>query len=254
MNGRAGVTRRVSVTERSLVVEFVGLPGSGKTTAARHGIQELVARGYVCGSRGLIGRGESSRAAHYGRVGRFYLQHVGELGSAARLGLSGSPFSAARVRHALKLSVWSYRLQAARARGYDVTILDQGPVQQACSTMLHGRVGNERAVSAALRGVLLGAGVRFAFVYFDIDVDLAICRIADRPDDKRSFGRLKGEGAKPGLAAYQRHLDSFLDFAEAATGAARRRVDGGRPAGEVCAEVVEFIETVLRSRAVGALP
>jgi thymidylate kinase len=250
-DGVAGA-RQVSEADRSLVVEFVGLPGAGKTTAARPVIEQLMAHGYTCGSRARIGRGESSRAAHYGRLGRFYLQHAGELGAAVRLGLSGPQFSTARVRQALKLSVWSYRLQAVRASGYDVTILDQGPVQQACSTMLHGRIGSEMAVNAALRSMLLGAKVTFAFVYFDIDVDLAAARIAHRPGGERSFGRLKGEEAKLRLAIYRQHLDSLLEFAESATGAVRYRVDGARPAEQACPQILDFIETVLGTRPVGA--
>lgn len=242
-----------SGTDGPLVVEFVGLPGAGKTTAARHVLEELEARGYACGSRGLVGRTGLSRAAHYTRVVRFCVRQASELSSAVLLGLPASGVTAARVRHALKLSSWSYRL-TTRARGYDVTILDQGPVQQACSTMLHGRIGNERAVAAALRGVLRAAQARFAYVYFDIDVDLAVLRIAGRPAGRSSFGRLKGEAAKPGLATYQRRLGTLLDFAEAATGAARLRVDAARPVDEVSARIVEFIEAVRDPRPAGAPP
>jgi thymidylate kinase len=252
VSGGVAGARQVREADHPVVVEFVGLPGAGKTTAARPVMEQLMSRGYTCGSRARIGRGESSRVAHYGRLGRFYLQHAGVLGAAVRLGLAGTQFSTARVRQAFKLSVWSYRLRAVLANGYDATILDQGPVQQACSTMLHGRIGSEKAVNAALRHMLLGAGVRFAFVYFDIDVDLSAARIARRPASKRSFGRLKGEEAKSHLAIYRRHLDSLLEFAESTTGAARYRVDGARPFQEICPPIVDFIETVLATSPVGA--
>jgi hypothetical protein len=115
-------------------------------------------------------------------------------------------------------------------------------------------VKSVRAVSAALRGVLLGVGVRFAFIYFDVDPDVAICRIADRPESKRSFGRRNGVVAKLSLVTYQRHLGGLLDFAQEVTGAPRYRVDGALPASEICTQVVEFIEAVREPRPEGALP
>jgi thymidylate kinase len=253
VSDQSALGRPSGASNRPLVVEFVGLPGGGKTTVARLVQQELAARGHICGGRHLIGRRESSQAAHYAALGRFYLSHSGELGSLVRLCLSGSRPSLARVRQALKLSVWSYRLRQVGTRGYQVTILDQGPVQQACSTMLHGRVESERAIAAALSGLLRGTKIRLALIYFDLDVDLAIQRIAGRPGGGRSFGRLKGDQGKSLLTAYRRQLERLFDRAAEAAGAAQCRVDGARPPREICSHIVGHIETLLSPPLMGAL-
>ena len=235
------------VTPRPIVIEFVGLPGAGKTSAAKEIIEQMRLQGYACADRKSIQRGNSGRAMHYARLAVFNLRHCQTVSTILCLGLAVRPFALSRARFAMELPVWSYRLKLAQDRGDDLLILDQGILQDAWSVMIRGELRSETALSRALGSLLLGTKLRFAFVYFDVDIDVAVERTSNRPATTCRFDRMNSQSAKRLLTAHRKHLETIFDQALQVTHAPSCRVDSSRTLGEVCKDVADFIGSVAPS-------
>ena len=125
-----------------------------------------------------------------------------------------------------------------------VVVLDQGPVQDVWSVVVKGDLPSEGAIKRALRGAVAGAGLSFAFVYFDIGVDAALERIATRPATKCRFDVMQVDEARRLLATHDEHLRSILACAQDVSGAPCFQVDAARPPEELSEEVAEFVNSV----------
>jgi thymidylate kinase len=234
------------VSDAPLIIEFVGLSGAGKTTVAERVLARMRSQGLACADRQLIGGRGVARAIHYSRVAAFNLRNRQHIPLALRYGLAVKPFRRSRVRDALKLSAWAYRLNVARVMNVDVVLLDQGVVQQAWSPLLGGQLHNERLLCAALDSVLRSAQLSFAYVYFDVAIEVASERIASRPTMKSYFDGMAPAAAKTLLAAHKEHLERILAYAVDVTDAPCRRVDGNRSLDESCEDVARFVDQVTR--------
>ena len=232
------------MSESPLIVEFVGLSGAGKTTVANRIIAQMRSQGRACAGRRLIvGRGVN-RAVHCTRVAAFNLRSRQHLPSALRYGLAVQPFRTSRVIEALKLSSWAYRFNIARAMSLPLVILDQGVVQQAWSTLLDGQLRDERVLCAVLENVICSAPVSFAYVYFDVAVEVALRRIESRPKMRSYFDRMEPAAARRLLMTYKGHLERILSYAVDLTNAPCHRVDGDRSLDENCDDVVRFVDQI----------
>jgi hypothetical protein len=229
-----------------LVVEFVGLPGAGKSTvAARLATGE---RSSSWGNRKAVGAGDVQRSTHYPRLGLFFLRHRDELRAALRLASNGSGLNPRRLYQVVKyLHVWSYRLALARRRGYEVLLLEQGPVQDTWSLMLRGTWPNETLQSSVSR-MILAAGVRYAMVYFDVAPEAAANRIAQRPTMESRFDRLDQAEAARQLAIEGVRLEELFTGVVERTGVLHQRVDANGPLENTCARIEEFIAKAVPSR------
>jgi hypothetical protein len=229
-----------------LVVEFVGLPGAGKSTVAAR--LATRARSSSWGNRRAVGAGEAQRSTHYPRLGLFFLRHPDELRAALRLAANGSSLSLRRLYQVVKyVHVWSYRLALARRRGYEVLVLEQGPVQDTWSLMLRGTWPNGTLQSSVSR-MILAAGLPYALVYFDVTAEAAAHRIAQRPTMESRFDHLNPAEAARQLAMEGQRLELLFAGVAERTGAPYLRVDANGPVEDTCARIEEFIAKAVSFR------
>ena len=229
---------------RPLVVEFVGLPGAGKTTVSRRVVAQQRWEGRVCGHRRQLGRGHSSRLVHYASKAAFHVRHRQHLPAALQVGLTVRPRSLSSALHAVALASWAYGLRVARERQLELLILDQGPLQEAWSVIVAGEHWDRRAMCRVLGGILVGSGLPFAFVHLHVDVELAIDRIRQRSFGGSRFDSMSDVEAKRVLTAHRADLEVLIGDAAAITGAAARTIDGSLPLDTLCAAVAEFIDGI----------
>jgi len=227
-----------------IVLELVGLPGSGKTTLAGRLIARLAAQGSTCGERDLIGRLGRSRAAHYARLAGFTLRNGRYLPATIQLARSVSPPKTSRTRFAAKLAVWPYRLSVARAKGYQTVVLDQGILQSAWCVLLEGSLSRPHALDQAIGDVLAGCDAQFAFISLDLDPELAAARIEARGPMAAPFHRGNPETVRL-LAEHRDHLEQVVAAGVRATGAPHLRLDATSPIEENAARIETFAESIL---------
>jgi hypothetical protein len=203
----------------------------------------------------MAGSLELSRTDRYGRLIRFYLSHPSELRAAVALGWLAPSRTPLRLFQGLRfLSVWSYRLDYARRLGAQILILDQGVVQGAWSLMVRG--WQDHSVLTATSSVISRAQVRYALVFFDVGVEVAVARIMQRETRESSFDHLNPTEALKRLVIYEKRLLAILRGVAERTGAEYLRVDATRPPADICAEIEAFVEVHVREngRPSAALP
>lgn len=230
-----------------LLLEFVGLPGAGKTTIAARLVRELRARGTTCAER----RGE--READAGRMRR-HIRRAGDLLrnhdltlALLRFAASVRPVSLTRLTRALKVAGWGRRLGSLARADVDVVVLDQGPVQDAWSITVPGRRWSEVAMRSAVRR-LQTVDIPRVFIFVDVSIDTACDRLQQRPGANSRFDRLSPARTRTWLARYERSLSSVFQYAVAVADAPVLRLDGRLPVEEQCREVAHFIDGTRATR------
>jgi hypothetical protein len=236
----------VIATASPLVIEFLGLPGAGKSTLAARLVEHLRSQGRSCGDRSGLGL-TGGRAGHYARLAAHTVGSSRRFPAALRLAAAVTPFSTARWRFASRLAVWPYRLSVAQKREYNPVVLDQGPLQVTWCVLLEGRLRHERVLQEAISELVASTGLSFILIYVDVTPELAAARIEARGPMFRPFHRGRAKNIQL-LGEHRGHLEHVLAVAEASTGAPVLRVDGGRPLDESGSRIEAFVDRFLTDR------
>jgi hypothetical protein len=238
------------ITEPLPVIEFLGLPGAGKSTLARRLLSRLATRGVACGDLKGIARLKGGRAEHYARLTKFSLKRGRVFRPAARLAASVAPWSPTCWWFAVELALWSYRLSMIHKRVFDILVLDHGPLQSAWCVLLKGPLRDEQALSDALTYLLARRQLRLAFVYVDVSPEVAARRIESRGPMNRPFhqGRRETEHL---LSSHREQMDRVLGIAERRTGAPVLRLDGSAPLYENDRRLDTFVDQLTVAAQVG---
>jgi hypothetical protein len=168
------------------------------------------------------------------------------LWNALRAALATAPLTRARIRHALRIADWAYRLTMPRLQRYDVIVLDQGVVQEGWSVAVGSARPAIANIVAAASSAIQGAAVPMALAHIELSADAASRRIA-----KRESGGSRFDGASPSEA--KRDLEEAARWlAPIAGGVARDcelaqvRIDARRPVERTSADLVSFIHSLLQ--------
>lgn len=236
------------------VLEFIGLPGAGKTAMAARLVSELRARGITYVERRTPRRpGDRTIVRRIRRVAALLRERRFTLAS-LRFAASVRPLSLGRLVRALRLTGWARQFHSYATSGVDVVVLDQGPLQDVWSLTVPSRRWNEPAMQAIVRRLLHTPRLGRALVYVDVDVETAAERLHRRRGSRSRFDRLSPAQMRAWLDTYERALTSVFEYAGQVTKAPCLRVDGTLPVDEVARNVARFLDDVLPATADGLSP
>ena len=228
-----------------LVLEFIGLPGAGKTAVAACLVSELKARGIACAERRAPRHpNEGTMVRRIRRATALLREHELTVAS-LRFAASVRPLSLGRLARALRLSGWATQFRSYATSGVEVIVLDQGPLQDVWSLTVPSRRWNEPAMQAAVRRLLHTPRLGRAFVYVEVDVETAAERLGQRRGTRSRFDRLSPAQRRAWLDRYERALTSVFEYAGQVTNAPCLRLDGTLPTDEAARNVARFLDDVL---------
>lgn len=229
---------------RPVVVELVGLPGAGKSTLAARLLEELTALGYDCAGRELLrANGERSVLAKVEEI-RFWLRHFVLLRSVVLAILAAGASGPEARRHAARLGRWASGFERLNHAGHEIVLLDQGVVQQAWSSLFRAPSGRSRLLQL-LDLILRDAPARLTFVYCDVPLDMALQRIAARPEGRSAFDGMDQVQARELLGSHGRELRELFAHSVETLAASHVTVDTGKDMTESCRAVLEFVKSLV---------
>jgi thymidylate kinase len=226
----------------SLILEFIGLSGAGKSTVAEALLSRLRLQGYTCVHRHDIGGQAVPRPLHFSRLAAYFIRHPALLSGSLHLGRSAPRLTLSGFREAIRFYVWSYRVALGRKLGPDIVVLDQGIIQEGWGLVVRQTGLEPSAIAQATKEIVRGARMTYALIYFDVDRDLAARRIAARTAGESRFDAMDQVAAQRLLEVHEPLLkELFRDVAETA-GLPVLRVDARASVGALLDELVGFIE------------
>lgn len=201
--------------QTSLAVEFVGLPGAGKTTVSERVGKRLRADGIQ-----LVMRNEVLEKWHQASVYEKLFQlfparpdHWRILLSSLIFALQVRPISWWSISKAIKtFSNIKRNDTVAETEDYQLILLDQGPMQEAWSVMMAGELSRSKYLKREI--TLLADKRPTVIVYFKLDIDTAISRIQERPTKQNCpFDLMSPIKAQSSLLNYFPYLQKIVDYA-----------------------------------------
>ncbi|BAY32317.1 thymidylate kinase [Nostoc carneum NIES-2107] len=207
--------------EQPLILEFVGLPGAGKTTVCREVASRLNNQG-VSVIRGDEILQQWKQQSTWQRLIKLIPQTLNQwqiLLYSLFLAFQVKPTNRQSFSKAAKIFANVKRLDAiARSaapipQNSQIILLDQGLLQETWSVGITGTTPAAESIKQEL--ALLFHQRPMAIVYFQIDVDTALKRIQNRPTAESRFDRMHPEAAQQLLSKYVAYLQHIVNCAQA---------------------------------------
>jgi thymidylate kinase len=117
-------------------------------------------------------------------------------------------------------------------------------VQQAWSSLFRAASGRSRLLQL-LDLILRDARPRLAFVYCDVPLEVALQRIAARPEGKSTFDDLDQAEARRLLASHSRDLRELFAHSVDTVQAPHLTVDTSKDLAESCRSVIDFVKLLV---------
>jgi len=225
-----------------LLLEFVGLPGAGKTAVAARVVAELRARGITCAERRGRRHGKGGKGRRLVQRATSLVRHYELTLSSLRFAAGVRPLRLTPVSRAFRVAGWARQLHAYAASDVEAVVLDQGPLQDLWSLTVPGRSWNEGAARAAVRHLMQVTRMPRVLVYVHVDVETAAERLRGRGGTSSRFDRLTAIQTWTWLTQYEQSLSSIFRSAVTISNAASVRVDGRRAIDDVAQEVIRFLD------------
>ena len=228
--------------QTSLAVEFVGLPGAGKTTVSQKVGTRLRAEGIQLVMRNEVLE-EWHQASNWKKLLQLFPAHLNHwhiLISSLVLAFQVKPISWWSISKAIKtFSNIKRNDTVAQTGDCQLLLLDQGPMQEAWSVMMAGTLSRSEYLKKEI--MLLADRRPTAIVYFKLDVDTAIFRIQKRPRKQNCpFDLMSPVKAHASLLNYFPYLQKIVEYARDC-GVPVLEIDASSSIDEQSDEIVEWI-------------
>jgi thymidylate kinase len=233
-----------------MLVEFVGLPGAGKTTVFHQVVAQLRAEGIAIVPRDEILQ-QWRNIAWFQRVLRLVPEtqnHWSILLQSQRLALQVKPLTRQSFLKAGKIFSNLKRIDAiAGDRRCPLILLDQGLLQEIWSV---GITGSPPAIEHLQQMLALLFYQRsMAVVHFEIDIETALCRLQNRPTESSRFDLMQPEVAHSLLSTYTPYLQEILNCTRSLN-IPVLQIDGSLSVKEKAEKVANWITSLIADQAI----
>lgn len=239
-----------------LVIEFIGLPGAGKTTTAQIAIESLTSVGYHCFAQNTLENPESIEKKRGGILSKLRMLYHFLLScvlyrnfawNAFKFALTIKPFSFVNLRRFIVLVVRLKFLRSKINGNYDLFILDQGLIQYVWSIAITGKQsGNSNYLEGVLKSIINELSLYVIMV--DVEAELAIKRIIARPTMRSRFDRMSPSSAEIMLSEHKKMFSQIVNLSASFRNTGYLSVNGRQSIQENVGIIVPFINQAWQSR------
>lgn len=224
---------------KPLVIEFVGLPGAGKTTVLHQVAPQLKAEKFSIAQRSEILQSWQKQSVLQ-KILKLIPQSQDQwsvllhsLAFAAQV----KPTNRQSFSKASRIFSNAKRLDAIRP-DYQFVLLDQGVLQETWSVGITGTPPAPTALRQVLSTFVKSRSI--AIVYFNIDAETALQRIQARSTASSRFDQMQSDVARSRLVQYQPLLEEIVSCSRS-LGVPILEVDSTRPIEEKAEKITHWI-------------
>jgi hypothetical protein len=241
------------VTNPPLILEFIGLPGCGKTTISSLVVDRLREQGFRCEDRDPLREAWLARPSGAARLDA-YLANPQLSWALFRYTMSVGLPGRSRLNYIEHLLHIAAFLTQRRDIGNDIVVLDQSIVQTLWSLSIPGRPSSSFRMERVLGALLRPFAGSIVLASLEIPVEQAAERIAGRSHGASRFDGLGIHATITLLERYAPTLDQLATVAARISGSPHLRLDATRPLLENVATVADFAGGLLQIRRKETVP
>ena len=238
-----------------LIIEFIGLPGAGKTTIAQRAIENLSEAGYQCFGLSTLNNPESlekKKGGIFAKLKTLYrfvyvcVVHRKFAYNAFLFSMHVKPVSLVNLRRFLILLARLIFLRTLLRNNYDFIILDQGLIQYIWSIAITGKQSlNKDYLNRVLKSIL--DELSLFVVMVDIETELAVKRIVNRPTMRSRFDRMSSTKIETILSTHKDIFSQIVQSTNAFKDTGYMSVNGSQPIQKNVGLIVPFLEQARRA-------
>jgi thymidylate kinase len=238
------------LSSQPLLVEFIGVPGAGKTTIAQVAIENLNASGYRCFGLSTLDKPETKEKLKGGILSKLRTTFQFALSCIIypRIAIDALRF-VMQVKPVNFNTIQRYILFMARLKffsslieeDFDFIILDQGLIQYIWSIAVSGEEPTSDRYLAQLVNSLLDEMPLFV-ILVDIETELAIERIVNRPTMRSRFDRMAPSMAEVWLSTHKEVFSKIIESTGEFKSTGYLNVSGDQPVNTNIGLIIPFIQ------------
>jgi len=238
-----------------LIIEFIGLPGAGKTTIAHLAIENLSKAGYKCFGLSTLENPENlekKKGGIFSKLKTLYrfvyvcVLHRRFAFNAFLFSMHVKPFSFVNLRRFLILLARLKFLRTLMKDHYDFIILDQGLIQYIWSIAITAKQSlNKGFLNQVLKSIL--DELSLFVIMVDIETELAVKRIVNRPTMRSRFDRMPSTMAESMLSTHKEIFSQIIQSTDTFKDTGFLSVNGSQPIKKNVGLIVPFLEQARRA-------